>query len=180
MPNLRPGIGAIICYCFCSLCLVLFACQNTEEQAAEDYSDCRYEKPEAIFYDGLPQISDHEFNLRGRGSEESFVLSNSIKISIFQYGCDYRTQEFQFDLGNRASCDEPAACTRQAVQFFQSLSRLGPEYHTFRVWAKAINDVAHEMRFGQAVQLAEGFWVKVDERKKLGSTTLMLTLSEKE
>lgn len=161
-----------------SILLSLFGCDAGEETVA-DYSNCRYEKPEAIFYNGLPQISKHRFISRGRGSEETFILSGSISVSIFQYGCDYRTQEFVFELEGRAPCDGPESCTLQIARLLQSLSRLGPEYHVFRAWGQAIKDTAPQITFGKNTQLAEGFWVKIDQEQSFGSTTLSMTLSEK-
>ena len=166
------------------LVLTLFssACESVTEEPArqQDYSNCRYEKPEAIFYDGLPQISDHHFKIQGNGgSEESFVLSGMVAINILQYGCDFRTQEFIFDLGTTANCEQAGDCTREVVQIMQALSRLGPEYHVFREWARAIKDISAQIRLGRATEVGDGFWVKVDQDRSFGHTTLKLTLSEK-
>lgn len=171
-------------YLFFSLILLwgFSACEAVTEEPSrqQDYSNCRYEKPEAIFYDGLPQISDHQFQEQNNGgTEESFVLSGMVGINIVQYGCNYRTQEFKFDLGSGAKCEQPDDCTREVVQIMQALSRLGPEYHVFRVWAKAIREVAPQIRLGRATELTEGFYVKVDHNRSYGHTTLKLTLSEK-
>lgn len=159
----------------------LIACDSGNEGTVSetDYSNCRYERPEAIFYDGLPQISDHKFTSQGRGSEESFLLSGSIKVTIFQYGCDYRTQEFRFEIDDRNGCETPEDCARQIAQLLHSLSRLGPEYHVFRAWSQAIKNTAPDLAYDKSKELAEGFYVKIDQRKSFGSTTLMLTLSEK-
>ena len=163
-----------------SLGTVLAACGgSTGEEQVIDYSNCRYEKPEAIFYDGLPQISRHHFEERGRGSEESFTLSGGVGVTIFQYGCDYRTQEFHFELPGASPCDAPPACGREIARLLQTLSRLGPEYHIFRAWGQAIAEVSPQLAFGESTQLAEGFRVKIDQRSSGGNAILMLTLSEK-
>lgn len=160
----------------------LVACESGgggEALVEADYSNCRYEKPEAIFYDGLPQISDHRFERRGRGSEEKFTLSGGIAVTILQYGCDDRTQEFIFELNQRNLCESTEDCTRHIAQLLHALSRLGPEFHVFRAWSQAIREVAPSLSFGESAELAEGFWVKVDQKSGFGNTTLMLTLSEK-
>lgn len=160
----------------------LLACDSGNEapvSEAEDYSNCRYERPEAIFYDGLPQISEYKFANQGRGSEERFLLSGSVRITIFQYGCDYRTQEFRFELEGRNGCEVPEDCALRIAQLLHSLSRLGPEYHVFRAWGQAIKEVAPALAYDKSKELAEGFYVKVDRRKSFGNTTLLLTLSEK-
>lgn len=159
--------------------MLLPSCERNEE-TTDDYANCRYDKPEAIFYDGLPQISDHQFQLKGRAGEERFTLSGGIRVTIYQYGCDSRTQEFIFESGNANLCDAPDDCLRQVIQLFQALSRLGPEYHVFRVWAQAMKSEGASLRYGKNLQLAEGFWMKLDQKRGHGSTTLMLTLSEKE
>lgn len=172
----------IYCLLFLAVLLTMSACESITEQPArqQDFSNCRYERPEAIFYDGLPQVTDHQFQQQDNGgSEESFVLSGMVGINILQYGCDYRTQEFNFDLGAGANCEQPDDCTREVVQIMQALSRLGPEYRVFRDWAKAIRDVAPQIRLGRATEVADGFWVKVDHNRSFGHTTLKLTLSEK-
>ena len=171
--NFKSGLFCLLG----SLGLLLGACEAQEETVA-DYANCRYEKPEAIFYPELPQISDHQFHDKGAGSEESFILSGGVAVSILQYGCDQRTQEFAFELGGASPCDTPAACTKQAAQLFLALSRLGPEYHVFRVWSHAIRDISDQVRFGASLQLGEGFWIKVDKKEGSGRTTLLLTLSE--
>lgn len=161
---------------------ILAACDSGGEASVtekEDYSNCRYEKPEAIFYDGLPQISKHTFTSHGRGSEENFVLAGSIEVTIVQYGCDYRTQEFQFTLPDRDGCSNPEDCTLEIVHLLQSLSRLGPEYHVFRAWGQAIKKMAGEIRYDQSIELAEGFWIKIGQGRSFGNSTLTLTLSEK-
>lgn len=175
---LNCSMGPALRYlCLLSIMWSLTACEANEE-AVEDYSNCRYERPEAIFYPGLPQISNHQFHAKGSGSEETFLLSDRISVSILQYGCDYRTQEFIFELEGRSVCDAPASCSREVAQLFQTLARLGPEYHVFRSWSQAIKEVSDQMQFGKNLQLAEGFWVKLDQRENAGSTTLLLTLSE--
>jgi hypothetical protein len=170
------------CLVFTILTVFFSACESASDEPVrqQDYSNCRYEKPEAIFYEGLPQVTDHQFHQAdGGGSQESFVLSGMVGINILQYGCDFRTQEFVFDLGPAANCEEPGDCTREVVQIMQALSRLGPEFHIFRVWAKAIKDISPQIRLGKPTEVAEGFWVKVDHKRNLGHTTLKLTLSER-
>ena len=163
------------------LALGLTSCDSGREEAVTeaDYSNCRYEKPEAIFYDGLPQISDHTFGQLGRGSEEHFVLSGSIEVTILQYGCDFRTQEFIFKPAGQNDCDSSEDCAVQIAQLLQALSRLGPEYHVFRAWGQAIKKIAPQVSYDESIKLADGFWIKVGKQKSFGSTTLLLTLSEK-
>lgn len=163
------------------IALILAGCGADDRAIATDpdYSNCRYDKPEAIFYDGLPQITDHQFKNIGRGSEEHFLLSGSIDITIVQYGCNDRTQEFKFKLENRNACQSAEECTLQIVRLLQTLSRLGPEYHVFRSWGQAIKGIAPNVQFDTNAQLADGFWIKISHQKNLGNTTLMLTLSEK-
>lgn len=166
------------------LAWVLFSCDSGKEDTVSsasdvDYSNCRYERPEAIFYDGLPQISEHQFSSRGRGSEERFVLSGEIEVTILQYGCDYRTQEFIFEMGGRSAEGDATVSAEQIVRLLHTLSRLGAEYHVFRVWGQAIKEVVPRLSLGERTPLSEGFWVKIDQRKSFGNTTLMLTLSEK-
>lgn len=154
-------------------------CDSAGERSVPDYSNCRYQKPEPIFYADLPQLSDYHFGDKGEGTEESFTLSGEIQVSISQYGCNYRSQEFVFGFDRQGICENSEDCTQRVAQMLQALARLGPEFHVFRAWGRAIKEVASEISFGESYQLTEGFWVAVDHRERNGDMALMLTLSEK-
>lgn len=162
-----------------ALCLLLLtgSCEQTDSRS-ENFSDCPYDRPEAVFYPELPQISDHQFRQAGRGSEESFRLAGDITVVLLQYGCQYRSQEFRFTLPRGEQCRSAADCVDLTVSLLQMLARLGPEYHTFRAWAQAIYAIADQIQLGDNAALDDRFWVRIDQQQQSGRTTLSLVLSE--
>lgn len=149
----------------------LFSCQKKEE--------CKYATPNAIFSDNIEALKRHKFRIRNQVGIESLSFKDGTDLTIYQSGCDYIKQDYEFEL------DTPLDSTFQndwiglAVNQFEILGRLDSQYYSFAFWAQAIEQNAPEMKLSQFKELQPGFYAKVDAIKGKNRSTLLVTLSEK-
>ncbi len=158
------------------LLLLTLACQN--ENADEYFSNCRYGKPKAIFSGSIPGIEGHDFRIKSLKGIEEVNFSDGVELTIIQSGCDSIRQDFQFTLPGNYEKEEAIFWVTKAVEEFQRLSRLGPDYLVFSSWAQSINARAETIQLGISEEIQPGFYVRVDAVPSSGDAILMVTLSE--
>lgn len=163
-------------YLAAALLLLIVACRN---QGAEAYfENCKYGKPQAIFDVSVPGIIEHEFQLKREEGVEKITFESGKDLTIRQMGCETIRQEFAFDLPGQYEKGSAQAWIERAVQEFQSLASLGPDYLMFSSWAQAIAAKSEQIRLAESVEIQPGFYVRIDRVVGADNATLLITLSE--
>lgn len=163
-----------------ALLLLLFFSVNCSNDSTDDlFIDCRYSAPEQLFSKGLPEIENHQFLVDKMTSEEILHFKDGSKLRLIQSGCDYLKQEFEFSAPSFGNQKSTAYWLENTLSLLQKLSRLGPEYITYRQWAAAIKQKANLFELDKNIKLAEDSYVRINRANHRGDAILMLTLSEK-
>jgi hypothetical protein len=157
--------------------LLAFACQP--EQATEhDFSKCRYEAPEAIFSNALPEISNHQFEMRNGIGIEKVLIESHLQLTLIQEGCDYITQEFEFKWAGDHMHEPDYFWIQQSIDKFYQLGELGAGYLSFRSVAKAIESMAGQLRLNSPVELQPGVYLSIEPQPTPDNAILLITLAE--
>ena len=159
------------------VCMFMFACQP-EQGAEHDFSKCRYEAPEAIFSNSMPEISNHNFEIRNGIGVEKVTIKNRLQLTLIQEGCDYITQEFEFKwLGNHMN-EPDYFWIQQSVDKFYQLGHLGAAYLTYRALAKAIESTSGQIQLNSPIELQPGVYLSIEPNPTPDEAILLITLSE--
>ena len=158
------------------LMFLLVACASGEPEAP--FEHCKYDRPEAIFYEGLPGLRTHNFQLDQHTGEETLQFSDGLVLKIIQSGCNTIRQEFHFRLPDKFGEEPESFWVSYTVELLERLGSLGPDYLAFSSWAKAIDRKEESIRLGRSLALQEGFYARIDRLQNDDYTILLLTLSE--
>jgi len=153
---------------------VCMAC--TDNSPNKQSEDCLAPHPEAIFKKEVEGITNHQFKLSGRDSEETIHFIDSTAVTIYQSGCDKITQEYRFSLPPSSRRSNKAVL---AVDRLNYMARLGPDYMTFGGWAKAIEGLQEEFAQNNTAQVGPGFFVSLDKLDSKDRSILIIKLFEK-
>ncbi|MBX2870980.1 MAG: hypothetical protein KTR30_02745 [Saprospiraceae bacterium] len=160
------------------LLLVLFwACSS--DKSDDLFIDCRYSAPESIFSNALPDVEQHSFFLDKMVGEESLAFADGSSLRLRQSGCDYLKQEFEFAAPSFDRQKSIAFWFEESIDLLHRVSEMGPEYISYRQWAKAMEKKVRSFELDKTVMLADGFYAKVSRQNSRGAAILLLTLSEK-
>ncbi len=164
---------------FCLLGLLFFSCQN--DTSSGDFDKCKYGQPEAIFDDELEEVEYHRFRLKKKEGVEKVRFHSGLELTIYQSGCDYIKQEYQFELPaipDSIDTQEPVYWIGRTISSFQELGSLGPEFFSYASWAQTIAEQAAEFKLAEFLEVQPGFFVKVDRIEGEKENILLVTLSE--
>ncbi len=161
------------------LLLLLFSWACSSDNADDLFIDCRYSAPESIFSNALPDVSQHSFYLDKMVGEESLEFTDGSSLLLRQSGCDYLKQEFEFATPNFDRQKSIAFWFEESIDLLHRVSEMGPEYISYRQWAKAMERKVRSFELDKTVMLADGYYAKVSRQNARGAAILLLTLSEK-
>jgi hypothetical protein len=136
--------------------------------------------PQPIFSDELAGVSMHDFIRTGTEALEVVAFDSGVFLEVFQSGCDTLLQEFRFQLPDAGPEREPAEWLTAAQAQFNALGALGPQYLAFKEYAQAMERPGEEFRLAEPMELAPGFWAKVDKIESFDGATLVVVLSNQE
>ncbi len=158
---------------------LFFSCQNNTEQG--NFENCRYGRPEAIFNEEMDEVIKHQFRIKQKEGIEHVSFADGMELTIFQSGCDYIKQQFQFEI----AADKDTIDTKnteywiaQSINSFQKLGSLGPQFFSYSSWAQAIAERAADFKLAEFLEVQPGFFVKIDRIESADTNTLLVTLSE--
>jgi len=161
------------------LMAVLFnSCQDQHSEATS-FNDCRYQAPEAIFSSAIPDISQHEFELKDGIGVERVVIDESLKLTLIQTGCERITQEFEFSWPGDYSAQPSSFWVEQCAAQFYRLGKLGAPYLTFRNIGKAVESSATSIQLNTPVELQPGIVLSIEPSVERDQAILLVTLSER-
>ncbi|MCI5082551.1 MAG: hypothetical protein MRY78_12705 [Saprospiraceae bacterium] len=159
------------------LMLTLIACGS--EGTSDPFANCKYSQPAPIFKGPNTGIVSHSFKLEGTQGIEEVQFSNGMNLTLVQSGCDFIRQDFQFRLNGNLRNKEEAFWIQKAVESFQFLGSLGPQFLAFNAWGQAIENIKGEIRLGAYTELQPEYFIKLDRVLSSDHAILMLTLTEK-
>jgi len=159
------------------LLVLSWACSS--DNSDDLFIDCRYSAPESIFTNALSGVEQHEFFLDKMIGEESLIFSDGSRLRLRQSGCDYLKQEFEYVSPEFDRQKSIAFWFEESIALLQRISELGPEYISYRQWAKAMEEKARSFEMDKNVKLGDGYYAKVSRQNARGAAILLLTLSEK-
>ena len=153
------------------------ACQNESTEAS--FSDCRYQAPEAIFSNSTPDISQHNFELKGGIGVEKVLIERDLSLTLIQEGCDQITQEFEFSWSGNFNRSSEDFWIEQAADKFYRLGQLGAAYLSFHSIAKAIEAYSNEITIHTPYELQPGIFLSIEPAPERNRAILLITLSER-
>jgi len=154
--------------------LTITACKNKPE-ATNDFSKCKFGAPEAIFSKTIPQITQHQFELKDNVGTESVQFASGKKLDLIQSGCNEIRQELIFMLPPNASDD----WVELAASELETLANLDAKLSPFRFWAGAIANQKSNFKLGQDVELEHKTFANIDKIKNSDYTLLKIILFQK-
>jgi len=160
-----------------SLMIFLLYCSSDRNTDA-GFENCRYAKPEAIFSESLAEVEEHSFKIRKKEGIEQLRFKSGKELTIIQSGCDSIRQEFQFNLPGSFPKGDAEYWVAKAVEEFQQLGAMGPQYMMFSSWAQAIAAQAEHIQLTESNEIQPGFFVRIDRVLSQGDANLLVTLSE--
>ncbi len=156
---------------FSILLILFFSCQKEEK--------CKYGEPQAIFTDSLTEFHKHRFILRNKVGIESVSFKDGVEMTIYQSGCDYVKQDFEFEMSSPPDSISNEYWIQLAVDRFRTLGQIDSAYYAFSSWAQAIDSKATEMKLAEVTEVQPGFYAKIDAIRGKQKSTLLVTLSER-
>lgn len=159
--------------------VLFFSCQNNDGK--EYFENCLYGQPEPIFNKGMEEIATHQFRIRQKEGIENVRFTDGMELTIFQSGCDYIKQQFQFEMAAPADTINTSTTEywiAQSINAFQKLGSLGPQFFSYSSWAQAIAERAADFKLAEFLEVQPGFFVKIDRIESTDTHTLLITLSE--
>lgn len=167
----------------------LFACGETaptpeeaKEKAAkmveEEFKDCKYKPPVAVFSEDLSQVSGHSFELKDREGIELISFKNGMDLELIQNGCDKITQYYNFTIPGEHEGDA-AYWTDLAIEQFQYVGSVDEKYAVLAFWGQAIGGRKNDFQLGQAVEVQPGFYAEVNKVISPDHAIVTVKLSEK-
>jgi hypothetical protein len=159
--------------------ILFFSCQNNDTKGY--FENCLYGQPEAIFNKEMEEVAKHEFKIKQKEGIENVQFTDGLELTIFQSGCDYIRQQFQFEMAapsDTIDTNTTEYWVAQAINSFQKLGELGPQFFSYSSWAQAIAERAADFKLAEFLEVQPGFFVKIDRIESLDTHTLLITLSE--
>lgn len=167
-------------YIYIIVCgLLFFSCQNNDSK--DGFENCRYGQPEAIFNKEMGEVAKHQFRIKQKEGIENVRFVDGKELTIFQSGCDYIKQQYQFEIAIPSDTIDTAKSEywiAQSINAFQELGSLGPQFFSYSSWAQAMAERAAEFKLAEFLEVQPGFFVKIDGIESTDSHTLLVTLSE--
>lgn len=165
-------------FLFLLIMIALAACQSeAKNSSANDFSNCKYGKPKAIFPANLPSIADHQFEIKDKTAIENITLKDGLKIEIFQLGCNHIEQEFHFFLAPNSIADEQELF-KTSLELFGKMANLDESLKPFDFWASAIADNASKFKKGKKMELQQNIFVQIDHIDSSDHTLLRIVLKQ--
>lgn len=163
---------------FISLAILLVSCSSNEKDKNQ-FADCKYGEPIAIFNPGLEALASHHFEIDRAISTEKLQFKDGLEVTLIQSGCDERKQEFQFKLVGDYQDKADKFWIDKTLDLLQKLGRLSPEYQVFNAWAEALSLQGEQIRLAEATEVQPGFFVRIDKILSQDHAILLLILSER-
>ncbi|MEM6726106.1 MAG: hypothetical protein AAF598_18835 [Bacteroidota bacterium] len=125
--------------------------------------ECKFDPPVALFTEAHPEVKSQSFEIEGMRAVESVEFVKPIQLELLQDGCETTEQDFRFTIDNVP--DQPdeywivqtISCFRYMVS---ASDKLGP---TGQQLINALQAAAPDLKLGQRLPLAPGFFIRVDK-----------------
>jgi len=157
--------------------ILAFGCKSEKDKKGDNFSDCKYGAPTAVFASDLPTVATHKFELKSQVGFEEITFNNGLQLQLTQSGCNEIKQEFQFTLPDKPSADTPPYWVDQTRAQFNALGELGEKYLTLNFWAQPLEANREAISLGEPFELQPGFSIKIDRIIGSQNTLLLITLS---
>jgi hypothetical protein len=166
--------STILVFLLCGL-----SCQEQHaSKTVSEFTNCRYQAPEAIFSSAIPAISQHEFTLKDGIGVEKALIDRAVQLTLIQTGCDKITQEFEFSWQGNYNEMPPSYWVGQCAEKFYLLGNLGASYLSFRSIGKAIEHSAAQIQLNTPVELQPGVVLSIEPTADEDKAILLVTLSQ--
>lgn len=161
-----------------SLMFLLSACGDANQKAP-----CEVEEFNPIFPKDLPALQHYKFEVNEQRSIENFRVTEAfpipIEVEIIQLGCHDFTQELRFEIMDKIPPQLPAKeCTQIVMGIFNYFANLHPDLMTFGAFIQVMEKRISEFEYNTAVELQDGFSMKIDKMHSTASTTLIVTIKQ--
>lgn len=161
-----------IIYILSFLSLLFFSCENSSSEK-DNFKDCKYGQPTAIFSTDLPEVKKHQFKVKGKEGIELVSFANEMDLELIQSGCQKSTQDFNFSIPGKFEGDA-TYWVNEAIKQFQYLGNLGEKFAVLSFWGQAIEAKKKHFNLGQQVEVQPGFYVKIN--KVVSSDFVIITV----
>ncbi len=158
---------------------LFLSCQNNT--ADDGFEQCKYGKPEAIFDPEMEEVTSHRFRIKQKEGIEKVRFQSGMELTIYQSGCDYIKQEYQFATSpppDSIDTGKPEYWISRTIESFQELGNLGTQFFSYGSWAQSIAEKAAEFKLAEYLEVQQGFYVKIDRIEGGDENILLVTLSE--
>lgn len=160
---------------FLSFIFIMSACSQADSTNTDDFSKCKFGKPNAIFSPKMNGITAHLFQIKERTGIEQVEFDNGKKLELIQTGCNEINQELIFTLPPTKNID----WVEMAASELEFLSTIDDELKPFSFWAGAISAKKNEFKLGQDVELEPNIFANIDRIESSDRVLLKITLSQK-
>jgi hypothetical protein len=168
------GKIARLCIFMLLLSMVANACSPSGNE--KKLRDCPYGAPKAIFSDQLNGVKAHTFIQDDYSATETLRFADGTDLTLIQSGCEQPMQEFQVLLPGVPGQDEPAFWVARAIRQLETMSSLSPDLMPLAQWAQAIESQAGTLKMGQATEIQQNTYVKIDRFYTADRVMLLITL----
>lgn len=158
--------------------ILLWGCAEQESASVDDFADCLYEAPTAIFSDQLPAIRQHRFKISSAKGIEHVVFDTGLELDIHQSGCELMQQNFFFKVEDGIQLDDHEQCIHQASEYFYFLGTLDEEFLPLYEWGRLIQKYAQRMSLNAPFEVFPGFAVTIKQYKKRNDILLEVVLAQ--
>lgn len=136
--------------------LLISACKSRPS------NDCKFNPPEALFESTHPEVKSQNFNLEGMRSVEQVSFNNPIQLELLQDGCETVEQEFRFTVQNQESKTDDFWIL-QTIDCFKYITNASEKLGDRGIQlVSALQAIQSQIKIGQRLELAPGFYIKVD------------------
>ncbi len=155
-----------------SVCLI-YACGDS---TGANTTGCAMGVPKAMFSPKLQGFANHSFRVTQNNSTEEFSYKDN-PVVVFQTGCDYIEQEFQFTFNEKTDTDEAGMV--KLANILLDWSRLGKNYVSFKPWADQIRAVSTEMQMGTSFNPSPDIEILVNKINTATGEILTIAFKQK-
>lgn len=159
----------LLCLCLAGL-LTCAACQSEKK--------CKY-KPSPIFEQGLPHVTQYNFEVQGQESMESLLLDTGVLLEIGQKVCETSQQEYRFIVKGDHTAFADSLWLKEAARQFVFLSTLSPKQAPLKAWADVIEEGRKDMKLGEEKMVQPGVYLRIDRIVSPEESTLQVLLGSK-
>ncbi len=166
-------------YSLIILCILIVGCgKNQQKSSGNDFENCKFGAPKAIFSDVFPSITSHSFKIFNKEGIETVRFDNGMVMELIQSGCDHIVQSFKFRLPGDHRKKNALDWVEEAVVQLRFLGGLDEKFASLSFWGNEIEQRKSEIKLGSTLDIQQGFKVKIDKVLSTNESILLLELSQ--